>query len=328
MLIRSSLQALRESDLAQRQGQAAMRTQRTAWQESGQGRTARLELAAFANGCALEDLPLLSLLFAPGDEGARAAQHYVREQLDPLVTVLGEQPLAQAPLAFAHDSAGATVVLARHGTTVLSLHVIDGDLLAARGRPQSIGLIPAETVERVMAGTATGEIARTDGPLGDSIQLQMRPCAMKPGDVNQRMGLEEVLILKDVAASLAMLRLQRRTSTLEVVREYRLSDGQLIHQAAGNPNASRLELAASLLGRMGRTDAAPLLSAIAEEEASEALRWQALRECIALDTATGFAALCRIARREIDPLAAAAGALRAQLLETYPQLLEADPCRA
>ena len=78
----------------------------------------------------------------------------------------------------------------------------------------------------------------------------------------------------------------------------------------------------ALLGRMGRSDAAPAMATIACEQGGTALRWQALRECLSLDTATGFAALGEVARRPDDELAAAAGALRSQLIESYPQLRE------
>ena len=113
-----------------------------------------------------------------------------------------------------------------------------------------------------------------------------------------------------------------------MTREFRLADGTLAHQAAGNPRESRFELAAALLGRMGRSDAAPLLAAMAEEHGGQSLRWQSLKECLGLDSGTGFAALSRIAAQAGDPLAAPAAALRAQLLERYPQLAEAVRCPA
>ena len=71
-----------------------------------------------------------------------------------------------------------------------------------------------------------------------------------------------------------------------------------------------------------------LLAAMAEEEGSAHLRWQALRECLGLDSAVGFAALTGLAQRNDDPLAVPAGALRAQLLETYPQLAGVAGCPA
>jgi hypothetical protein len=102
----------------------------------------------------------------------------------------------------------------------------------------------------------------------------------------------------------------------------------LLHQAAGSPRDSRLELTAALLGRMGRSDAAPMLAAMAEERVSAHLRWQALRECLGLDSAAGFATLTLLAGRDDDPLAGPAAALRSQLLETYPQLAGISPCPA
>ena len=94
------------------------------------------------------------------------------------------------------------------------------------------------------------------------------------------------------------------------------------------PRESRFELAAALLGRMGRSDAAPLLAAMAEEHGGQSLRWQSLKECLGLDSGAGFAALDRIAAQAGDPLAGPATALRAQLLERYPQLAGAVPCPA
>ncbi len=111
-------------------------------------------------------------------------------------------------------------------------------------------------------------------------------------------------------------------------REFGLADAKLVHQAAGNVRDSRVEMVMALLGRMGRADAAPLLADIAREPGSAALRWQALRECLALETLTGFTALSAIARSPGDELAPAAGALRAQLVEAHPQLKEIEACPA
>ena len=141
-------------------------------------------------------------------------------------------------------------------------------------------------------------------------------------------------MLHRVAGRLVTLRLHRPDKSIDPVREYALDSGKLLHRAAGTPAESRYELMISLLGRMGRADAAPLLASMALGADSPGLRWQAMRECLGLDTATGFAALGTLARRGGDPLAAPAGALRAQLLESWPQLAgleqeqETTPCPA
>jgi hypothetical protein len=104
----------------------------------------------------------------------------------------------------------------------------------------------------------------------------------------------------------------------------------VVHRASGDLAASRSEMMLTVLGRMGHAAAAPEMASLAREPGEPSLRWQALRECLALDTTAGFAALLAIARAADDPLCAAAGALRAQLVETHPQLLalEDDPCPA
>ena len=71
---------------------------------------------------------------------------------------------------------------------------------------------------------------------------------------------------------------------------------------------------------MNRREDAPVLAGIARDADEVALRWEAVRECLGLDTATGFHLLGEIARRVGDPIQPEAAALRVQLLEAHPQL--------
>ena len=131
---------------------------------------------------------------------------------------------------------------------------------------------------------------------------------------------EQALQLLAVERRLVALRLHRTARNPEPTREYDLVSGALLRQAAGDIRASRHEAALALLGRMRRGEAAPVMAAIAREPGDASLRWQALRECLALDTAAGFAALSGLARAEGDPLAPSARALHAQLIEAHPEL--------
>jgi hypothetical protein len=140
----------------------------------------------------------------------------------------------------------------------------------------------------------------------------------------------EALQVLQVERRLVALRLHRFDAAPRPNREYRLCDGALVHLSAGEMRASRHAMMLALLGRMERREAAPEIAALAREPGDDSLRWQALRECLALDTAEGFRGLCSVARAAGDPLAASAGALRAQLAEAHPQLLalEDRPCPA
>lgn len=324
MKVRPELQALRGNDAPQRRAQAAVREVYEDWR-SGPGGQAEAELARFGDGAELDDLPLLSALFAESDG---TADGFVGDLLARLLDRLAAEPLTQSPLRFSSDHAVTTLVLARHGTAVLTLHLFDGSALEARPAPASVSFPPAETFEKILRGS--GEALRVIlQPGGDGrISLAQTPVTFAAGEVTHRLGQREARVLRRIDGTMVSLRLQRRGAAGEIVREYALADGTLLHQAAGCPRDSRLELAAALLGRMGRSDAAPLLAAMAEEQGSPALRWQALRECLALDSGAGFTALCRIARAPTDPLAVPAGALRAQLLEAHPQLSGLCPCPA
>ena len=323
MIVRPELQALRGNDAPQRQAQAEVGALYQAWCNSNLGRTAEDEVARFEAGAPITELPLLGSLFE-GDD--LAATDFAAEVVSPFLGQLSKNPLAQVPFRHSVSDGTFTLALIRRGSTVLSLQAFDGIGLARRPFPVSANFTPSETHERVLAGNASALRVTIASHRPDGADLEFAEAELAPGMVSHRFGLRDTQLLRDVEGTLVMLKLQRRTGSGAVSNEHLLADGRLVHRSAGSPRESRLELAAALLGRMGRSDAAPLLAAMAEEEASQSLRWQALRECLGLDTATGFATLCRIAARGEDPLAAPAGALRAQLLETYPQLAGVQPC--
>ncbi len=283
------------------------------------------ELPRLAGGAALDALPALHALFTPGSP---AAAELAREVVDWLLGELGREPLGQVPLRHQCDRALATLVLARCNSANLALQVIDGAGLALKPPAQSVTFAAHESWEHVLAGHAEVELVRAIAPRPGGMALQRAQATRSPGSILHRNGREVAQIYQRVPGALVLLRLQRGDGSSDPSCEYALDDGRLLHQAAASPRDSRLELAVSLLGRMGRSDAVPLLASMAEESGTPHLRWQALRECLALDSGAGFVALSTIARRSADPLAVPAGALRAQLLETYPQLAEVPICPA
>lgn len=319
MLIREELLALRSNDAPQRQAQAEMCSAVDAWRASLRSRAIEAELASFASGAALAQLPTLMELFSPDSP---AACTLVDELIALLAVQLGDRPLGQVPLRSSTDGTLSTLILVSAGQAALVVQSVDGQALARRSAGATISFVPGETWEHVLSGSAEADLVRITATRPGGATLASVQCNLLPGQINRRDGASESLQLRSVRASLVTLKLQRRLAQGAPAREYRIADGTLVHQAAGSARESRLELAATLLGRMGRKDAAPLLMAMAEEQGGRSLRWQALRECLALDTALGFAVLCRIAARSDDPLAEPAGALRAHLLESYPQLQE------
>lgn len=324
MLIRDEIEALRGNDAPQRHAQAELALAHQRWRSQANCDAIEAEMQRFGSGEALPKLPLLAALFTPGSPAAR---NFLDGLTGTLLAELRTHPFGQVPLRHFCDGTLASLLIASVGPVGLVVQAIDGSGLRRRGPFLTASFTPGETWEHVLAGTGEGELLRITGQRpGGGIVLQRSPAILQPGTVNCREGSRESLLHLSIPTTLVLLKLQRRVETGAVAREYRLSDGEQVHQASASLRESRLELAAALLGRMGRSDAAPLLAAMAEERGGASLRWQSLRECIALDSGTGFATLCRIAARADDPLASPAGALRAQLLETYPQLKEVALC--
>lgn len=325
MLIRPELRALRSDDAPQRRAQIRLGEVLDSWRASAVVAAVDADLYRYGQGAELDDLPALSALFEPEDG---AAEQFCADIVGRMLGELHYNPFGQVLFRHASDDLLASLLLLRRGTATLALQVVDGAALERRSAPLSVAFAATETVERVLRGSAEAEHVRLGAvrPGGaDLVRVRRR---VEAGSVARRDGACETQWLHRAEGSLVSLKLQRRPVSGAVLREYLLADGSLAHQAAGSSRDSRLELVASLLGRMGRTDAAPLLAAMAEEQGSTAMRWQVLRECLALDASNGFAALGRIARRADDPLAASAGALRAQLLEQYPALAGVEPCPA
>lgn len=319
MLIRPEIAALRGDDAPQRQAQQALHQVMAGWRgEAGVAEVLR-DLAAFAAWKPLSECAALSALF---DDGGIAARDLAGGFVAAAARGLSDWPLAHLPPRHFHDDLLSTLVLAREGNVTLSLVAMDGAALATRPQPTSAGFWPGEAWEVLLAGSGEALLVDAREANEREARLVTRNLALSPGRVICRDAARQALIPLAVSGTLVSLRLQRRQEGAGVAREYDLASGRLVHQAAGNPRDSRIELMIAMLARMKRREAAPLMADIACGEGSAPLRWQALRECLALDTATGFAALCRVAGNPADALAVPAGALRAQLIEAHPRLAE------
>lgn len=323
MKIRPELRALRSDDAPQRHAQRHLKAQIEAWRAAAPVELVEAELSQLAAGALLEDLPLLDALFTPGDPSAR---QFVGTLLASLCAGLSQEPLGLIPLRHFTDDALSSLMLARSGFTTLSLQAFDGVGMARRPQPVSASYSPCHSWEHVLAGNAKAGLIHCRQSHPDRADLEVEPITLCPGMILTRSNSDTALSIGRFDGCMVTLRLQCRSTSGGVSREYRLEDGMLVHQAAGTPRESRLELTAALLGRMGRTDVAPILSAMAQEDGGAGLRWQSMRECLSLDSAEGFRTLCAIAQRPADPLYAPAMALRLQLLDAHPQLAEVELC--
>jgi hypothetical protein len=323
MIHHPDLRALRRDDSPQCIAQLALKQAVDAWRARPDIAALQTELESVASGGGLASCAQLSAMFTPG---SHAARQFANDFSAMTCAALAASPLGHVPMRHYTDGVTSTVLIGRAVNVTLSLVAIDGDGLGLRPESATASFGPNHTWEYVLGGSAAIEMVECQPTGPRHARLIRREAEIGPGSIQYRDGQRDARLLRRIDGALVTLRLQLRRSNAEATREYDLASGALLHQAAGNPRDSRLELMLAMLGRMGRKDAAQPMAELATSSAGSALRWQALRECLALDTEAGFTALAAIAARADDALSGPAGAMRAQLIETHPQLLELEPC--
>lgn len=317
MRIHPQIDALRGDDTPQRVAQSRMAQASAEWRADPRVAEVLRDVEAFATCRPLSECAALSALFDEADAAREFAAGFVTRT----VRTLAEQPLGHVVERHFTDGTLSLLLLARAGNVALSLVALDGAGLAAMPEAKSVDFAPTEMWEHVIAGSGEAELVECRSVADRRADLRRRTIALHPGKVICRDSERQALVVRRVEGSLVSLRLQRRRARAGITREFALADGCQVHQAAANPRDSRIEMMLALLGRMGRADAAPLAAEIARETGSAALRWQALRETLALDTLTGFRTLAAIAGDPADELHAPARGLRDQLVAAHPQLL-------
>jgi hypothetical protein len=308
----ADLEALRGDWPAPRRAQGRVEAAVEAWWARAEVSPVRAELERYGTGQALADCPSLSALVS--DLGvARAA---LAALVDPLCAALRAEPLAHVPFRQQLSGGVAVLQLAQAGGAALTL--VSHDAHVAQGNAGAVTFSDSEGRELVLAGAADLRVVDLLAEASPRARLDSEPRRIVTGE-SFDFTRDRARIVERAHGALVLLRLARAPGHPGPSQTFSFPDGTLLHRASGDRCESHRELAIALLGRMRRTDAAPILSDITRE-GSDHFRWQALRECLALDTAQGFAALARIAADARDPLSGPAGALRAQLIEQQPQL--------
>lgn len=308
MTLREPLAALRRDDGEWRAGQAALEQAVEAWRSDPSMAAVLAAMERFAAGETLEQCRALAALFDPdGGAAALLVDRFVAGTL----LALDAHPLGQMPLPYAPGEVVAMLVLARCGSASLTLSCFDGSELARTGPRTTVVFEPVESWSRVVAGSGQGELLSCASvPGSEGVSLHSRPLVLDCNSVHHRTGTHEKLHVRAVGTSMLVLRLQRAIGGVPIVREYALSDGRLVHRAAFDASDSQLELAMATLRAMGRHDGVAGMRAIALGRGELSLRWQALRELLALDLEAGLGAICEIEAAPDDPLVAQVGALR------------------
>lgn len=326
MILDPAIARLRSDPAPQQQARAAMIAACDRWRAEPILAEVTRDLDRFGAGAALEECPALERMFTQSGDAEALAGAFTRI----FAEALAGAPLGLPPLRHTCDGSVATLLLAWSGRAQIQLQAREPGRYAV----PEVSFRDAARFDAVLAGAARASVVHRCEPDGDAPLLWEEGLDLTPG---ARLAFDcttEALVLEEVSQRFICLRLHRTPAHRTPARhtsgergpttEHDRASGRILHRACGDLSTSRREMMVALLGRMERADCVPTLAAIAAEPGEASLRWEALRECLALDTAAGFAVLCAIARSAADPLAGDAGALRAQLIETHPQLRDLE----
>lgn len=310
MQVHPAIAALRSDGAPQRRTDAAL----AAWRALPQVAATIAALGCYGAGTALADLP--DLARAVSDHAAALA--LADGLIAPLLDMLRAEPLAQLPLGHSVTPGFARLQLARDGRAALTL-------TAFARRPEAVPVSAlfedGAAHEIVLAGAGRALFHR----LAQG-RLQSEALGCTPGVRITRNGPDEARQIVAVSRPLLVLQLTRSAERPAPSHEIALADGALIKSISGCKQTSQKMMALGVLGALQHHPAAAAMERLALDElAARDLRWEALRQLLALDAENGLAVLARLADGHEDQLAAPTAALRRDLVAAHPQLAAMEP---
>ncbi|MFZ1742823.1 MAG: hypothetical protein WAT93_08205 [Pontixanthobacter sp.] len=311
MDIDPSILALRRNPASQRRAQSDLEQAKADWLTENTD-VLLDDLAKYGAGQALQDCSSLRETL----ESYEHAKQLICSWFSGLSQALEQNPLGQIPFRHQYRKGVGVFQLAVNGNATLSLMLYEEQ---NHGPAQSICFAGGDCTEIVIAGLGAGRLIEIASESDSAALLRSRDLHFSAGTTMAYSGPSSAKIVDQVCGMMAVLRLSRPPAIPVESREYRISDGALLHRASGDRNESRQQMIIALLGAMRRNDAVPAIEAKCTG-GSASLRWQAVRQLLAMDTARGFAVLGNLANAPEGELASAATALRAQLTAKYPQL--------
>lgn len=284
------------------------------WQAEPQVGRVMAALRDFGAGAALEEVSELARLLS----ALAPARALADGLIAPLATALRAEPLAQLPLGHSAAPGVARIRLGQSGRASLNLAVFAPR--AAR-QPVSVLFEDGEAHELLLAGAGLGRSYRQTAR-----GLACSDIACTPGTRLVRRGTNEARQIVAVTRPLLVLQLLREAAAPEPSREVALADGALLKTISACKQTSQRIMALGVLGALEHRPALAAMAQLARASGAERdLRWEALRQVLALDARRGLDLLRTLAARRDDVLCEPASRLHGALLAANPALAEMEP---
>jgi len=267
------------------------------------------DLAHHAGGAGLEQCPALARLLAD----VQAGKALLESLLQPLLAALRAEPLALPALGHRSAEGLVRLELAVHAGAVLGLAV---HAPRPRAVPEAVLFEDGEVHEVVLAGEGAA-LCYQRAPAG----LVGVEQALAPGVRLQRSGVAQARRIVAVTRPLVLLQLIRVSDSPAEGALVACADGRVLRRVSGCKRSSQQLMALGVLGALGHRPALSQMARLARDRAAPRdLRWEALRQALALDAAEGLKLLGALASDPADPLAAQASGLAARLRAVRPEM--------
>lgn len=245
---------------------------------------------------------------------------------------LADDPLFEAPFRCSRDSLRTSAMLYDGPIASISATVLSA--AARQSEPGGSVVAPGRLcfTRYVRSGGAVAErwqAGRPDEPFlaASAAPAQpLAPLAIAQGQIVRHDGREAAHRLTGFARDVVTMTILLRDHSVPLVREYAADDGRLIRAATLDDRPARAAMLLRLLRAQERTDAAAAFDGATRDPAFF-LRWEAMREWLALDALAALPRLTAMAADDPHPeIRAAAEAMLA--LVTARRALDAPQGRA
>jgi hypothetical protein len=279
------------------------------WRSTRSAIAAMEDLAQIHQGAALEDLPFLVRLM----RDHAAARAFAEALITPFLAALRAEPLANLSLGHSSAPGMARLRIAAHGRAGLTLLAISP---RARAMPASVLFEDCEAHEIIIAGAGEALLHRREAA---GLVTEAQDCA--PGTRFNRKGPDAARQITAVTRPLLVLQLTREPDHPQPSEEIGVVGGALLKVISASKASSQQMMALAVLGALEHRGAMHPMAQLAKDVAADRdVRWEAVRQCLVLDTGEGLAVLAALACDPGDALHAPANALQRQLLAAHPNL--------